>query len=66
MKDEGRPRERHPVQPLQSVPLNARTFRAMMLARTPEVCQALLRGELVLVDDLDPYWVAWFRGPDLR
>jgi hypothetical protein len=41
----------------------ARGWKAMMLAPTLEICQALLRGESVPVDRLRPEWVEWF---DLR
>jgi hypothetical protein len=38
----------------------ARIWRAMMLAPTLEVCQALLRGESVPVEQLDVEWVSRF------
>ena len=38
----------------------ARGWRAMMLAPTLEICQALLRGESVPLDQLRPDWVEWF------
>jgi len=34
-----------------------RMFRAMMLAPTIEICEALLRGEKVPLDRLRPEWV---------
>jgi hypothetical protein len=37
-----------------------RGWRAMMLAPTIEICQALLRGESVPVDELRPEWVKRF------
>jgi hypothetical protein len=37
-----------------------RVFVAMMLAPTIEICEALLRGERVPVDCLDPEWVQRF------
>jgi hypothetical protein len=37
-----------------------RIWRAMMLAPRLEVCEALLRGESVPVDRLDPEWVTRF------
>jgi hypothetical protein len=37
-----------------------RAWRAMMLAPTLEVCEALLRGEMVPIDRLDPEWVERF------
>jgi hypothetical protein len=37
-----------------------RVWRAMMLARSLEVCEALLRGESVPLEQLDPEWVARF------
>ena len=40
-----------------------RGWKAMMLAPTLEIGQALLRGESVPLDQLRPDWVAWF---DLR
>lgn len=36
--------------------LEGRTFRAMMLAPTVEICEALLRGEDVPVSALDQEW----------
>lgn len=38
----------------------ARIWQAMMLAPTFEVCEALLRGETVPIDRLDPDWVERF------
>jgi hypothetical protein len=38
----------------------SRLWRAFMLAPSLEVCAALLRGETVPVDRLDPAWVARF------
>lgn len=35
-----------------------RTWQAMVLAPNAEVCAALLRGESVPIDQLDPEWVA--------
>jgi hypothetical protein len=37
-----------------------RIWQAMMLAATPEVCEALLLGETVPVERLDPEWVRRF------
>ncbi len=37
-----------------------RIWRAMMLAPRVEICDALLRGESVPVDRLDPEWAARF------
>jgi hypothetical protein len=37
-----------------------RLWKAMMLAPTLEVCEALLRGEVVPVERLDPDWVKRF------
>ena len=37
-----------------------RLWRAMMLAPTLEVCEALLRGEKVPTSKLDPEWVERF------
>lgn len=37
-----------------------RVWRAMMLAPTLEVCDALLRGEMVPVERLVPDWVKRF------
>jgi hypothetical protein len=37
-----------------------RTWLAMMLAPRVEICEALLRGEGVPLDRLDPEWVARF------
>lgn len=34
-----------------------RVWRAMMLARDVETCRALLRGETVPLERLDPAWV---------
>ena len=38
----------------------ARVHRAIMLAPTIEICEALLRGERVPITLLDPVWVAKF------
>ena len=38
----------------------ARIWRAMMLAPRLDVCQALLRGESVPIEKLDPEWVRRF------
>jgi len=35
-------------------------WKAMMLSPTLEVCEALLRGESVPLERLDPEWVARF------
>jgi hypothetical protein len=40
-----------------------RGWKAMMLAPTLEICQELLRGESVPLDQLRRAWVEWF---DLR
>jgi hypothetical protein len=37
-----------------------RVWRAMMLAPSIEICEALLRGESVPLDRLDPVWVQRF------
>ncbi len=37
-----------------------RAWRAVMLSPSIEVCEALLRGESVPVDRLDPVWVKRF------
>jgi hypothetical protein len=37
-----------------------RVWRAMMLAPSAEICDALLSGESVPVDYLDPEWLARF------
>jgi hypothetical protein len=36
----------------------AAVYRAVMLAQTLQVCEALLRGETVPIGKLDPVWVA--------
>jgi hypothetical protein len=36
----------------------AALYRAVMLAPTLQVCEALLRGETVPLSQLDPVWVA--------
>jgi hypothetical protein len=41
-----------------------RVCRAVMLSPSIEVCEALLRGETVPVDRLDPKWVAAFGRRD--
>jgi hypothetical protein len=38
----------------------AKLWRAFMLAPSIEVCEALLRGESVPLDRLDPVWVRRF------
>ena len=43
-----------------SWPDASRLWRAMMLAPSIEVCEALLRGESVPVSRLDPLWVRRF------
>lgn len=37
-----------------------RLWKIMMLAPTIEICEAMLRGEAVPVDRLDPEWVRRF------
>ncbi len=37
-----------------------RVWRAMMLANDLETCEALIRGETVPIDRLDPDWIARF------
>jgi len=39
-------------------------WKAMMLAPTLEVCEALLRGESVPLEQLDPEWVKRFGRRD--
>lgn len=39
---------------------SVRVFKAMMLAKTPDVCEALLRGESVPLELLDQKWLARF------
>ena len=40
--------------------LTARIWRAMMLAPSAEICDALLRGEAVPISKLDPEWARRF------
>lgn len=35
-------------------------WKALMLSPTPEICSALLSGESVPIDELDPEWVNRF------
>ena len=46
--------------PEERWPDTSRLWRAMMLAPSLEVCEALLRGESVPIDRLDPVWVRRF------
>jgi hypothetical protein len=56
-------RERAGVEPPRlTTDRDARLWRAMMLAPSVEVCEALLLGEAVPLDRLDPEWVARFGG----
>jgi hypothetical protein len=46
--------------PEERWPDTSRLWRAFMLSPSIEVCEALLRGESVPLDRLDPVWVRRF------
>jgi hypothetical protein len=55
-----RPLSQAPPEPFEEDATAARIWRAIMLAPSLEVCRALLRGETVPLERLDPEWVKRF------
>jgi hypothetical protein len=58
--DPGPAKDDRYFKPVVSEDEAGRGWKAMMLAPTLEICQALLRGESVPIDQLRPEWVARF------